>query len=645
MPPTLRRCMPVGAFVAAALVLTAMPTGRAQDPADVATEPDPASAELVEKLVDDSPAVVFSAGQDLQAMGGGAASHSPRLVELLTHESPSTRRVAYECLARLGRPAAAAALDSLARGPDSPDVRAWTEGVVWEIGAGAMPEVLAGLESDDDRVRRESIGALGILARDVPAAATALDELVADSSLVGGDLVAALNAVERSSRHSKPCIVRASKETANDDAAVRSAALRALRTAVLRGSCEAPVTKRPGSKLGKAVKSAHTWLLEHRQPGAKAHWVGGGFTSRCPVDDICQGTGDPSHDIGISALAVCALIPGCRKPRVNDRDPVADAVRETLMTHMAEQQPSGKLTHSLGHTWVYNHMVVTVALASAYGRSGNPLYRASLERAVEYVVKSQNPGLGWRYLERSGDNDTSVTAWAVHALGLASLHGIDVPQSAFDGAAEWFDKLTEDETGRVGYQRKGGPPARTREAYELFPADKSEALTAIALHARLLAGNLDRSDDPLTRGTELCASKPPAWSVGDGSIDMYYWLAGTHLMRLVGGDRWESWSAAVAAASLEGQVTGRGHDKGSWPIVDPWSGVGGRVYTTAAMLWSLELVSGRACEVIPKKRVPRYVSSAQTKLLELDRDDLSDVDRETLAAARRDAVLLAVAGR
>ena len=43
-----------------------------------------------------------------------------------------------------------------------------------------------------------------------------------------------------------------------------------------------------------------------------------------------------------------------------------------------------------------------------------PKERARVQKAVDYIVAARNPSGGWRYdVPPAGQNDTSVTAWAL----------------------------------------------------------------------------------------------------------------------------------------------------------------------------------------------------------------------------------------
>src|SRR5205823_1707818 len=91
-------------------------------------------------------------------------------------------------------------------------------------------------------------------------------------------------------------------------------------------------------------------------------------------------------------------------------------------------------------------------------------------------------GKGWRYSARCGDNDSSVTGWAIMALKSAELSELLFPRSAYDGARAWYDEVTEsDRSYQTGYLKKGpaGASREGREGSDRHPT--MEALGTMAL--------------------------------------------------------------------------------------------------------------------------------------------------------------------
>ena len=139
----------------------------------------------------------------------------------------------------------------------------------------------------------------------------------------------------------------------------------------------------------------------------------------------------------------------------------------------------------------------------------------------------------------------------------------------------------------------------------------------------------------LAKGATLLLSQPPAWDVGAGTIDLYYWYYGTLVLWEIGGPGWAQWSTALAKALVDGQaVTGDVCDAyGSWPPADPWGPDGGRVYTTASAILCLAASSRYSATTASTSRDAALLLALEDAWL----DDVVRVGVARAIAARRPA--------
>jgi len=86
---------------------------------------------------------------------------------------------------------------------------------------------------------------------------------------------------------------------------------------------------------------------------------------------------------------------------------------------------------------------------------------------------------------------------------------------------------------------------------------------------------------------ELLLRTLPEWDPEGCGCDMYYWYYGSFAMYQMGGKYWKQWRKALEPAVI-GSQRKDGAAKGSWDPVGPWGFSGGRVYSTATMVLSLE---------------------------------------------------------
>jgi hypothetical protein len=334
-----------------------------------------------------------------------------------------------------------------------------------------------------------------------------------------------------------------------------------------------------GGVKRKNVDAGIAWLARHQAPDGS--WSCDNFQACCKKN-VCDGRGaSADHTPGTSALAVLAFLGAGHTHR---HGAYREVMKRAVRYLQSIQTPDGCVGAKTGDGhYLYNHAIATMALAEAYGMTSTPGLRKPAQDAVDFLVGAQNPYLGWRYGIRPGDNDTSVTGWAVLALKSALLADLNVPAEAFTGARQWLDKATDDSFYKTGYTQKGDNGARLPEAARYRP---TEAMTAAALASRIFMGA--KADDPAVRGAvSLLVNQVPAWEPDSGN-DFYYWYYGTLGMFQVGGEPWGRWERGLEAALLKTQRRG-GDEEGSWDPCDAWGHAGGRVYATALNVLTLEV--------------------------------------------------------
>jgi Ca-activated chloride channel family protein len=255
-----------------------------------------------------------------------------------------------------------------------------------------------------------------------------------------------------------------------------------------------------------------------------------------------------------------------------------DVVRKALQYLLSKQDPEGCIGPREAQKYMYGHAISALALSEAYGNTGSNLFKDQAQKAIDFLVAAQNPGKAWRYSARCGDNDTSVTAWAMMALKSAELSALTFPRSAYDGIRAWLKEVSDD-SGRAGYTSKGAPGPDAA-------FDPHETLSAVSLLARILMDR-DRVD---ARVAEFLARDLPEWK--GTQIDFCYWFFASHaLFQYDGpaGPRWKAWNEKLKAALVDNQVAAKGDTKGSWDPVDRWSPAAGRAYATALNAMTLEV--------------------------------------------------------
>ena len=310
----------------------------------------------------------------------------------------------------------------------------------------------------------------------------------------------------------------------------------------------------------RAVALALDWLARHQS--ADGRWDSDAF------DDACGQCGGPSRaevDIATTGLSLLCFL-ATNHTHVDD-GPYRDTVRRAIEWLVRQQGAGGSL---LGEETMYSHGIATIALAEAFGMTGDGRLQRPVQRAVDFIIAAANRRIGgWRYAPGQV-GDTSVLGWQIMALTSAQRAGLDVPEEGFDIARRWLQLVASSpEEGLYAYQPDDEPsPAMTAEG--MFVAQLLGATSAEA--------SMQASADYLL-------ANPPDWDV---DANTYYWYYATLALFQHQGEAWRRWNEAVKDELLAHQSTS-GAATGSWAPDDQWAHVGGRVYQTAICTLTLEV--------------------------------------------------------
>jgi hypothetical protein len=361
------------------------------------------------------------------------------------------------------------------------------------------------------------------------------------------------------------------------------------------GGKENLVARGGGSTASEsAVLAALKWLARHQDPDGG--WGADTFQNQC-VGGKCGGNGEKDYNAGLTSLSVLAFL-GAGYTQVSK--PFADpagggkmldfgtVVKKGLQWLLSHQDPEGCVGER-GMKYMYNHTVAALALSEAYGMTASSPLKEPAQKAIDFLIAAQNPGKGWRYSAKCGDNDTSVSGWAVMALKSAELSDLQFPKEiAFGGAINWLNEATE----RENYSRVGYNAAKTGKVYvpgknEQF--EHHESMSAVAVMSRIF---IQKKKGPEMNSINLLVQDLPVWQTN--KVDFYYWYYTTlALFQYDGpdGPMWKKWNEPMRNTIVANQHTGKdGCRNGSWDAdQDRWGFEGSRVYGVALNAMSLEV--------------------------------------------------------
>jgi hypothetical protein len=305
----------------------------------------------------------------------------------------------------------------------------------------------------------------------------------------------------------------------------------------------------------RAVELGLEWLARHQRPD-------GSWSFQHGLDD--PGFLDcPTGATGFALL--CFLGAGNTSKEGAYRSHVTAGLKY-LIDHM-QINDNGAWLLGTGQATMYVQGVGTIALCEAYSMSKDPDLRVPAQKAVDFIVKAQDPeGGGWRYrIPQAGD--LSVVGWQMMALQSARIAELSVPPRCITKATRFIRSVESESGAAFGYSN----------ANNVRPT-----MTAVGLLCRMYLGR-ERTHKGLIRGMRRLSD------AGPNPTDMYYNYYATQVLHHFGGSGWENWNAVMRDLLVNTQAQG-GDAAGSWPP-DLSHGVaqGGRLYTTCLSILTLEV--------------------------------------------------------
>ena len=327
----------------------------------------------------------------------------------------------------------------------------------------------------------------------------------------------------------------------------------------------------------RAVEASLRWMADMQE--ADGRWSsarhGGGAERKDPQGqgrkDIGASAGSGVYaDSGVTGLVVLSFLGA---GYTHDEGQYASNVKRAVDWLIKQQQANGYLGGKATHyDMMYCHAIAAFALAEAYGMQNDPNaypeLREAVRSSVRLIAAMQNEDGGWRY-GKGSESDMSMFGWQLMALKSAVNAGITVPDETRRGMTKFLQaRSLGSRGGLAGYKLNERPtPAMTAEALfcrQMFNVRQSDAASQEAV--TYLRQNLPRL----------------------ANYDEYYWYYGTLAMFQYDGEPWEDWNSSLRDM-LIGQQRTSGPHAGSWDPKGKWSGIGGRLYSTALSTMSLEV--------------------------------------------------------
>jgi hypothetical protein len=305
-----------------------------------------------------------------------------------------------------------------------------------------------------------------------------------------------------------------------------------------------------------AVGRGLAWLAAHqRKDGA---WR---FNHE---DGPCRGLcANPGSNGSTTAATGLALLPFLGAGEVGQGSPYKEHVERGLY-YLTSRLIINSHGGDLQEGTMYGQGIAGLALCEAYAMTGDATLKVPAQKAIEFICDAQHAAGGWRYAPGL-PGDTTVLGWQLMALKSARMAGLDVPRSAFYKAEKFLDSVQTEKGSFYGYMKPGKLPTST----------------AVGLLMRMYSG-WRREDPRLARGAEYLEK------LGPSKNDVYFNFYASQMLNHFGGDGWKAWNLQLRDRLIATQAR-HGHEHGSWYFVHEHGEAGGRLYTTAMCLLTLEV--------------------------------------------------------
>ena len=224
----------------------------------------------------------------------------------------------------------------------------------------------------------------------------------------------------------------------------RFALVAAIVCGVLTGLCITGRTARAEDRSAAAVERGLAFLA------ARQH------------DDGSYGADVYQGHVAVTAFVSRAMMASGSKP---GEGPYGERLSKSLAYLLGRVQESGLISSKDANepAPMYGHAFALMFLAECQKAAPKDEIKEKIERAVKLIVKSQNKEGGWRYLPKPGDADLSVTVTQLMALAAARDAGVDVPKEVIDRAIDYVKK-SQNSDGGFRYLLQGGTSGFARSA-------------------------------------------------------------------------------------------------------------------------------------------------------------------------------------
>ena len=324
----------------------------------------------------------------------------------------------------------------------------------------------------------------------------------------------------------------------------------------------------PGSEA--AVELGLKWIVNHQLTDGS--WRFRHNQSAC--NGRCENEGGTDAPTAATGLALMSLLGAGHTQEAGPYKSQIDMGLTYLLNEIKYRGYGGSLRGS-GSSTMYAHAIATIALAEAWALTGDDeRFRKPVSEAYKYIVTAQHRRGGWKYTPQK-PGDMSVTGWIIMAVKACENAGVETDAKSTKLAKEFVNSLAYEDGVQYGYEIMG------RGDLKPGALDRKPSCTAIGNLLQMYFGR-EIEHPTLKTACQFLAS------AGSSDSDIYYNYYATLVLHHARAPAWKKWNQTVRDQLIRTQQR-NGHEAGSWFFPDLHGNVGGRLYTTAMAVMTLEV--------------------------------------------------------
>lgn len=314
-----------------------------------------------------------------------------------------------------------------------------------------------------------------------------------------------------------------------------------------------------------AIKNGLEWLADKQQ--RDGHW---------PSDH------SKDASVAVTSLCILAMLGNGSTMRVG---PHKKSIKSGIswLRRLQQLKGTGAFADGTGA-----HLLATLAMTETYCLSDYKLLKGVAVKGLDHAAKLRSSDGGWRASLDEESSDPSLTVWGTTLLATAVEANLDVPNHALKGVVGWLRGTKANLAPRSGVLGVDVPVIRQAELAHDQSAANAFTLCWLALtHSNPTEMATMQADAAIIRKHALTRARalPRSWEKSPKhKLSINEWFLSSHALAQAGDKQ----TVEKITEALTKQQSTDGEDKGSWQPIGVWGEAGGRTWTTAMAVLTLE---------------------------------------------------------